>query len=193
MSATALPAFDAFAGLVAPGRHYAMRIDVHEQLGDRTQEATLAFERLASGDVRLAIDAGPGAGTTLETSSSGSVIAYETGLPFLRRRYGPHDGDVLSLRGNGVRSADLAAFVACVREHRSKLTEELGPPIDGKATVALVFARTGIECPGDSPVDAAVTYDVLDVASTSAVPLVRKRYVGREIVEHARYRDFTER
>jgi hypothetical protein len=162
--------FERFAGLVADSNGYAVRMETHEELGDRSDDAVYWYVRKANGERAARILEGRGAGLTISNAGLAS-----------RAR---------SLRGNDLRGIDLALLADCMRAHREAVTLRPGPQFDGAATVALVFARSAFVCVGDAPLDRTLTADIIDVRE-NGTPVLRKRYADHEVVERIRFRDFT--
>ena len=187
-TAPAESTFERFAHIARTPR-YQVRLETHEELGDRSEDATLRY-RHAPNASELRVLEGRGAGARM-TIVNGRLTVYAAPfLPGIGRRIALDDPGVTSLRGNGIGAADLASLASCFASHVSSLREMRGPEIDGRPTTAVVFDRRGDTCPNDSKVDRAITADVLYLATDTGTPVMRKRFIGREIVEQWRIRDF---
>jgi outer membrane lipoprotein-sorting protein len=180
--AAAETALDRLAGAWSSIRDYSVTIDAHEVLGQSSQDRVLRYVFRKPAQARLDLMAGTRSVATILWSGGDSVVAFRSGLSFLKIRGSAEDRRFTSLRGNGVRTAVLGDIVTCFEENRSNVHERSGPTVDGESTDEIVLERTGVSCAGDSPADRAVTRDVIDVSRRGAI-LVRRRYVGAELVE----------
>ena len=175
---TALHRFAAAAELLGT---YSVVIDAHETLGERSQDYRFRYVHRARGPARLEVLEGPGTGGTLEAAGDGRVSASQRGVPVLKWNGTAGDPAVTTLRGNGLPNADLAALARCLTARTSGVEEQAGPVVDGDATRALVVRSPA--CPQDPPADRALTLEVIDLSERTGLPVLRKRYAGREIVE----------
>ena len=191
-SQAAASAFERFTALMAAARYYAMQIDSDEVLGERSEAISYEYLRSPVG-ARLRVLHGRGTGAKISTVRGSDRVDVRVGfvIPGVSTRMRPHDAPIASLRGNGILEADLNVLLACFTAHRAMLAETRGPLVDRRPTTAIVFEHRGTRCANETSADRDVTADVLYVATDTGVPLIRKRFVGREIVERWRINDFT--
>ena len=186
-----LVALDRLAAIVDGPHGYSMRVDSHEELGDRSEDLSYLYRRTMPEDrASLRIVEGRGTGIVLASAPDGRVRVLFGGS-FATSTLSPNDARIATLRGTSPRGAGLEAFVACAAAHRSDVTERAGPRIGGAATRAIVFARSPhVVCPNDAVADDAVSEDVVFVSQTDGRPVLRKRFEGRRIVVRWRIVDF---
>jgi outer membrane lipoprotein-sorting protein len=177
------------AGAWSSIHDYAVTIDAHEVLGRSSQDRVLRYVFRKPAQARLDLMAGRRRVATILWSGGDSVVAYRSGLSFLRVHGSPDDRRFTSLRGNGVRTAVLGDIVACFEQHQSSIRERGGPAVNGEPTDEIVLERAGFSCAGDSPADRGITRDVIDVSQRGTI-LMRRRYQGSELVEAWSLRDY---
>lgn len=187
---TALPALDHLAATWKNLHDYSVTIEAHEVLGDRSSDHELHYAFRKPHEARLDVIKGTKSGSTILWDGGDRVTAYRRGLSFFKMHGGAHDVDLTSLRGNGILNPDEGDVIACLDAHRDRIRERDGPVIDGDATDELAFSVATISCPNDPATDKDVTLDVIDVSKRTGLVVLRKRYVGKDVVERWELKDF---
>jgi hypothetical protein len=190
--ATRAPAGTALERLVGAWssvHDYSVTIDAHEVLGKSSQDRVLHYDFRKPAHARLDLMARTRSVATILWSGGDSVVAYRSGLSFLRIRGSAEDRRFTSLRGNGVRTPVLGDIVACFEQHQSGVEERSGPIVNGQPTDEIVLERADISCAGESPADRAVTRDIIDVSRRDTI-VMRRRYEGSKLVEAWTLRDY---
>jgi outer membrane lipoprotein-sorting protein len=182
-------ALDRLVGAWSSVDDYSVTIEAHEALGKSSQDRVLHYAFRKPAQARLDLMAGTRSVATILWSGGDSVVAYRSGLSFLRIRGSAEDRRFTSLRGNGVRTPVLGDIVACFERHQSSVEVRSGPVVNGQPTDEIVLERAGISCAGDSPADRAVTRDIIEVSRRGTI-LMRRRYEGPELVEAWNLRDY---
>ncbi|MBC5799449.1 MAG: hypothetical protein GIX03_03250 [Candidatus Eremiobacteraeota bacterium] len=189
-AATALPALDHLAATWRNLHDYSVTIVAHEVMGDRSSDHELQYAFRKPHQARLDVIKGTKSGSTILWDGGDRVTAYRRGLSLFKMHGSAHDVDLTSLRGNGILNPDEGDVVACLDAHRDRIVERAGPTVDGDATDELVFSNANISCPDDPASDKDVTLDVIDVSKRTGLVVLRKRYVGKDVVEHWELKDF---
>ncbi len=189
-AAAPLPAFDKLASDWATLHEYSVTIQAHEVLGDRSSDHELHYAFRKPHEARLDVVAGTKSGSTILWDGSDRVTAYRRALSFFKMHGGVRDVDLTSLRGNGILNPNMGDVVACFQAHRERLEERPGPTVGDEATDEVALPYTNVSCPDDSSVDKAVTLDVLDLSKRTGLIVMRKRYVGDQVVEHWELKDY---
>ena len=169
---------------------YSVTIDAHEVMGDQTDDHELFYEFEKPNHARLDVVNGTKSGSVILWNGGDRVTAYRKNLSFFKIHGSVHDHDLTSLRGNGILNPNMGDVLACFGEHRSDLIEREGPPIDGEPTDELALPYTDVTCPDDPASDREITLDVIDVSKRTGLVLMRKRYVGDEVVERWELKDY---
>ena len=169
---------------------YSVTIVAHEVMGEQTDEHQLFYEFQKPNHARLDVVEGTKSGSVILWNGGDRVTAYRKNMSFFKIHGGVRDHDLTSLRGNGILNPNMGDVLACYGEHRSELREREGPAIDGDATDEVELPYTSVTCPDDPPTDREITADVIDVSKKTGLVLMRKRYVGDEVVERWELKDY---
>jgi outer membrane lipoprotein-sorting protein len=161
---------------------YSVTINAHEVLGGASQDRVLHYSFRKPAQARLDLMSGGRSVATILWRGGDRVVAYRSGLSFLRIRGNAADPRFTSLRGNGVRTPILGDIVGCFEQHQSRVEEHRGPLVNGEPTDEIVLDRAGVSCANDSAADRAITRDVVDVSQGGTI-LMRRRYEGAQLVE----------
>jgi hypothetical protein len=171
---------------------YTMTIEAHEVLGEDSADSELHYAFKRPNRARLDVLKGLQSGSTMVLDDSGdTVTAYMRAFPVFKKHGGAHDKDLTSLRGNGILMPNVANLIACYAGHRDELRQIEGPVVDGHATDEVELPYANVTCTADADGDrGVVTLDVIDIARDTGYIVMRKRYVGNEIVERWEITDY---
>jgi len=189
-AATSLPALDRMAATWKNLHDYSVTIEGHEVLGDRTSDNEFHYAFRKPHEARLDVITGNKSGSTILWDGGDRVTAYRRRLSFFKMHGSAHAVDLTSLRGNGVLNPDEGDVIACLDAHRDRIAERDGPTVEGEGTDELAFSNANISCPDDPATDKDVTLDVIDVSKRTGLVVMRKRYIGNEVVERWQLKDF---
>jgi len=170
---------------------YQMTIEAHEVLGDDSADSELHYAFKRPERARLDVITGNNSGATVLLEPGNRVEAYKRGFALFRKHGDVYDKDLTSLRGNSIRNPIFGDVIDCFNAHKSDLRQSVGPVVDGEATDEVALPYANVTCPDDPAADRGViTLDVLDIARDTGLIVMRKRYIGTEVVERWEISDY---
>lgn len=186
------PAFDRLETTWSTVTDYSMTIDAHEVLGDDSADNELHYAFKRPDRARLDVISGHQSGSTVVLDDGGdTVTAYMRAFPLFKKHGSVRDKDLTSLRGNGILMSNIDNLIACFGAHRRELHQVAGPVVEGEPTDEVLLPYEHVTCDADPDADRGiVTLDAIDVARDTGLIVMRKRYVGAEVVERWEISDY---
>jgi hypothetical protein len=181
---TPVPAWLAFERAWTSIAAYSATVTVFDQEATQAQNVMLDFTFSKPSSAMLRVVSGPHAGSTL-TWGGGSTVVARLGSGLLRifsKTFALHDPAVTNLRGSGIDQMSFGAMIAHGRETAGVCSEATGPVIDGVPTEAITLTPTF------PAADQGLTLEVIDIASTTNIPMRILGYNGTTLVHQI---DFT--
>jgi hypothetical protein len=179
-----VPAFERLQATWGGVTDYAVTIDAHEVLGDQTADNEMRYAFKRPDSARLDVLKGRKSGSTIVLDGGDRVTAYYRRLSFFKMHGDARDKNLTSLRGNGILNPNFGDLVACFAAHKDQLRQMEGPTISGEPTDEIALSYQHVDCPNDSTTDRdTITLDVIDITRDTGLIVMRKRYVGDDVVE----------
>ncbi len=157
---------------------YSATVTFFERKGTEVQNAVFdyTFRKPSSATVRY--HNGPNAGVTAVWGGGNTVVAHRgSGLTALfKKTFALHDPAVTTIRGSSVDELSFAAILAHAQDTPGTISENGGPVIDGVPTDAITFIPTS------SGADTALTREIVDISTTTSLPIRVLGYEGETLV-----------
>ncbi len=172
------PALAKFADAWSKVDSYTVVIKVHEVQGTDVQDRTYNYAYLKPHYAKTDIVAGPGKGGGAVWTGGDTVKGHQGGfLSGIKLTIPLTDGRAVSLRGDTMDTAVFGYILNNFEKTKGDLTDAAGPTIDGVATDQVTLKVA------DPTTDKGITRDVLDLSSTTSLPVRRLRYVNDQLVK----------
>lgn len=165
---------DAWAGVTS----YSATVTVFEQNGTAAQNVVFDYTFKKPSNVTVHVAKGMNSGVTLDWSGGSTIIAHRgSGFAALLKKPFPlHDAAVTTIRGSSIDELSFAAILQHLRSTPGTVSEAPGPAIDGIGSDAVTLV------PAAPGVDAGLTSEVVDLSSTTAMPMSVLGYDGPTLV-----------
>jgi hypothetical protein len=176
-------ALDAFARAWSAIASYSATVTLFEEKGDRTQEAVLKYTFRKPSIATAYEAAGANAGVTLDWDGGDSVTAHRSGFLHLLKKTLPlHDPVATTIRGSSIDELSFGAILSHAEHVAGTMSVAPGDVINGVPTEAFTLVPT------NAAADAGLTREVLDLSTTTHLPV---RVVGYENTTEVRKIDFS--
>jgi outer membrane lipoprotein-sorting protein len=182
-SAELPPAWLAFERACAGIAAYTATVTVFDKKGAQSESSVFDYSFRKPSSATMRIVKGAHAGGTLIWSGGTTVVA-RLGSGFLglfSKTYALHDPVVTNLRGSSIDQLSFAAIISHGADTAGSVSAATGPVIDGVSTVAVSMV------PKSSAIDAGLTLEIVDIASTTNLPLRVLGYDGPTLVRQLQF------
>jgi outer membrane lipoprotein-sorting protein len=179
------PALTAFATAWASVHDYSETILAHETTNDgkQTQDRTYSYEFVKPTSALIQIVDGPGKGGGAAWHGGDQVKGHQGGLfSGVKLMISKSDPRATSLRGDQIDVASFGFDLDHFANTPGTLAEAAGPALEGQATTAVTLTATPAEASG-------VTKEILDISTTTHLPVKREQYVGAMLVKSEEFKD----
>jgi outer membrane lipoprotein-sorting protein len=177
-SSAVTTAWAAFARTWTNITAYSATVTAFERKGTEVQNAVFDYTFHKPSSATVHYDTGPNSGVTAVWNGGNSVVAHRgSGLTALfKKTFALHDPAVTTIRGSSIDQLSFAAILAHAQNTPGPISESTGPVIDGVATEAVTLI------PNSSGTDAALTREIVDISTTTNLPIRVLGYEGATLV-----------
>jgi outer membrane lipoprotein-sorting protein len=177
------PAWVAFERAWAGISAYSATVTVFDQKGTQVQNIVVDYSFRKPSSATVHVVKGPDAGGTLIWSGGNTVIAHRGSglLALFTKTYSLHDPVVTTLRGSSIDQLSFAAIISHGKDTAGTASEAPGPVIDGVPTEAVTLV------PASSTTDAGLTLEIIDISSTTNMPIRILGYDGPNLVRQVQF------
>lgn len=177
-SSAVTTAWAAFARTWTNITAYSATITVFERKGTTTQNAVFDYTFHKPSTATVHYNSGPNSGVTAVWNGGNSVVAHRgSGLTALfKKTFALHDPAVTTIRGSSIDQLSFAAILAHAQDTPGPTSQSTGPVIDGVTTEAITLIPTS------SGADAELTREIVDISTTTNLPLRVLGYEGETLV-----------
>ncbi len=157
---------------------YSATVTIFERKGTTVQNAVFEYTFHKPANATVHYDKGPNSGVTAVWSGGNTVVAHRgSGLTALfKKTFALHDPAVTTIRGSSIDELSFAAILAHAHDTPGTISAGTGPVIDGVATDAVTLI------PNSSGSDTALTREIVDISTTSNLPIRVLGYEGETLV-----------
>jgi hypothetical protein len=182
-----LQSLAAFAQTWAGVTAYTATVAVFDQKGTQAQNLLFDYSFRKPSNVTVHVISGPNAGVTLAWNGGATVVAWRgSGLAALfKRTLSLHDPAITTLRGSSIDQLSFGAILADAQQASGALSEGPHEVIDG-VTVDVVSLITA-----DPVTDAGLTREVLELSTTTRLPVRILGYEGTMLVRRVDFSKVT--
>ena len=162
---------------------YTARVTVIDQKGAQVETVVFDYNFRKPANATVHVIKGPHAGSTLSWNGGTTVVArLGSGLLGLfSKTYALHDPAVENLRGSSIDQLSFAAIITHGGETAGAASATPGPVIDGVPTEAVTLIPTS------SANDAGLTLEIVDIATTTNLPVRVLGYDGQLLVRQVEF------
>ncbi len=180
------PAWTAFGHAWTNISAYSATVTVFERKGTQVQNSVFDYTFRKPSRATVHYNKGPNAGVTVVWTGGSSVVAHRgSGLMALfKKTFAIHDPAVTTIRGSSVDQLSFAAILAHAQDTAGPITEASGPSIDGVPTEAVTLI------PSSSATDMGLTREIVDISTTSSLPVRVLGYEGETLVRQVDFSNF---
>jgi len=179
------PALEAFGTAWAAVHDYSETIIAHETTNDakQSQDRTYSYEFVKPTSALIQITDGPGKGGGAAWHGGDQVKGHQGGLfSGMKLMISKSDPRATSLRGDQIDVASFGYELDHFLNTPGTLSEAPGPALEGQATMAVTLEASPAEANG-------VTKEVLDISTTTHLPVKREQYAGAALVKSEEFKD----
>jgi hypothetical protein len=177
--------FDAFASTWAGVTAYSARVMVSERKDTQVQTAVYDYTFRKPSHVTLHVVSGASAGATLVWDGGDTVVVRRGSglLALFKKTVSLHDPMVTTIRGSSVDQLSFSAILAHGHEAAGSVSEAPGDVIDGDGTDAVTLI------PLDPAADAGLSREVIEISTTTHLPVRVLGYDGPTLVRQIDFAD----
>ena len=164
---------------------YSATVTVFDQKGTQVQNIVFDYVFRKPSSATVHVVKGPNAGGTLVWSGADTVTAHRGSgfLAMFTMTYGLHSPVVTSLSGWSVDQLSFAAVLSHGQDTVGTASQAAGPVIDGSPTEAVSLV------PASAAADDGLTLEVVDISSTTNLPVRCLGYDGSTLVRDVQFSD----
>ncbi len=157
---------------------YSTTIAVFEQKGAQVQNVVFEYTFHKPSSATVQVVKGPNAGVTLEWNGGDTVVAHRgSGLvAMFKKTLALHDPLVTTIRGSSIDQLSFAAILSHGQKTQGTTSQAPGPVIGGVPTHAVAIV------PASAFADTGLTLEIVDLSSTTYMPVRVLGYVGSTLV-----------
>jgi hypothetical protein len=178
-------ALDAFARAWSGITGYTATVRVFEQKSNRAQNVVFNYSFRKPSNVTVYVVAGSNAGVTLVWDGGTNVVVHRGSgfTAMFKKTLSLHDPQVTTIRGSSIDELSFGRILAHARQTPGRLSLRRGPVIGGVATETVTLI------PANPATDAALTREVIEISTTTHLPMRVLGYQGRTLVRKIDYSD----
>ena len=180
------PALEAFASAWNGVTAYRAKVSVFDQKGTDAQNIAFNYTFRKPSSFIVHVIEGPNAGVTLTWDGGPTVQATRGGGLFaalFKRTLPLHDPLVTTVRGASMDQLSYGAILAHAEQTPGTLAQFPGEPIAGTPTQALTLV------PSDPAVDAGLSREVIEISTSTQLPIRIEGYEGTTLVRKIDFSD----
>lgn len=180
-------AMQEFARVLASVSQYTATVTLFERKGVRTQRAVYDYTFRRPAAVTLHAVSGARAGYTLVWDGGDTVVAHRGSglLSMVKKTLSLHDPITTTIRGSSIDELSFNAILAHARGTSGRLMSRPGGAVRGEATEAVTLV------PKHATTDGGFTREILQISTTSHLPMRVLGYEGSTLVRQIDFSHIT--